>query len=143
RLDQVAQLLDNRFRIPGTEFRFGFDSLLGLVPYVGDVITFGVSGLLILVMGRYGASSKLAFKMIANIWFDGIVGTIPIIGDFFDFGYRANLKNVQLLREHYESGAHSGNVWGILILMFVLLIAAIVLSIFVVWKVMGWLIGMI
>lgn len=141
RLDQVAQLLDNRFRIPGTNFRFGVDSVLGLVPYAGDVITFLISGALIVIMGRYGASTKLALKMIGNIWVDGVIGTIPLLGDLFDFRYKANLKNVQLLKEHYQEGKHGGSAWGVLFLILILLFLLVLLSIVVMWKVLAWVFG--
>lgn len=141
RLDQLAELLDNRFRIPGTRFRFGIDSLLGLVPYLGDIFTFVMSGILIVVMGRHGASGKLAFKMMGNIWLDALVGTIPIIGDLFDFQYKANLRNVQLLREHYEEGRHSGSAWGIIIMIVVSLILLIILSLIIMWKIVAWIFG--
>ena len=138
RLDQVAQLLDNRFRIPGTQMRFGVDSLVGLIPYAGDVITFLISGLLIMIMARYGAGGKLALKMMGNIWLDGVVGTIPILGDLFDFRYRANLRNVQLLKEHYQEGKHAGSAWGILLMLLFVLLVLILLSVIIMWKVLAW-----
>ena len=73
-MDHLADLLDNKFRIPGTDIRFGVDFIIGLVPYAGDVISFGISGLLVLAMSRRGASGMVLVKMIGNILLDGVVG---------------------------------------------------------------------
>jgi hypothetical protein len=39
RLDALATLLDTAFILPGTNVRFGFDALIGLLPGIGDAIT--------------------------------------------------------------------------------------------------------
>ncbi len=133
-LDHSAEFLDNKFRIPGTNIRFGIDALIGLFPYVGDVLTFLFSGFLVIVMARYGISGKLVLKMLGNIWFDGMFGTVPIIGDIFDLRYKANLKNVNLVKEYIAEGKHKGSAWGIILLVLFLLLLMIALSIFVIWK---------
>ena len=137
-LEGMADFLDNRFRIPGTQIRFGADFLVGLIPYVGDVITFFVSGFLVLVMTRYGASGKVLLKMIGNIWLDGMVGTIPFLGDIFDLRYRANMRNLNLLQEHFGEGKHEGSAWGIIFLLILTLLLLVALSIYVVWRVLYW-----
>ena len=139
-LDKTAQLLDNRFRIPGTQIRFGIDSLVGLVPYAGDVITFFISGFLVIAMVRYGAHGKALFKMIGNIWIDGMVGTIPLLGDIFDFRYRANLRNVDLMREHFGEGKHRGSAWPIIMVIVLILLSMVVLSIYVVYRIAYWIV---
>lgn len=140
-LDRTAQLLDNRFRIPGTQIRFGVDSLIGLVPYAGDVITFIISGFLVIAMVRFGAHGKALLKMIGNIWIDGMVGTIPLLGDIFDVRYRANLRNVELMREHFAEGKHRGSAWPIIMAIVCILLLMIVLSIYVVYRVFYWIIS--
>ena len=107
-LDKTADLLDNRFRIPGTDIRFGLDFLIGLIPYIGDVIGLAISGVLLLVMARNGASGMVALKMAGNILLDAMVGVFPLVGDLFDLGYKANRRNVNLLQEHYREGRHQG-----------------------------------
>ena len=139
-LDRTAQLLDNRFRIPGTQIRFGIDSLVGLVPYAGDVITFFISGFLVIAMVRFGAHGKALFKMIGNIWVDGMVGTIPLLGDIFDFRYRANIRNVELMREHFAEGRHRGSAWPIIMAIVLILLLLVVLSIYVVYRVFYWIV---
>ena len=137
-LNTMAEILDNRFRLPGTQFRFGLDGIIGLFPYIGDVATFLVSGYLIIIMVRKGASGMLVLKMILNIFVDGAIGTIPFLGDIFDFRHRANTKNVNLLLEHYGEGKHKGSAWWVIILVILMLIALIVLSVYVIGKVVYW-----
>ena len=104
RLDQLATLLDNQFRVPGTDFRFGLDAIVGLIPYVGDLSGFLVSGLLIRTMAKKGAGVGIIFKMMGNVLLDAAVGLVPLLGDFFDFGFKANRRNVDLLKNYYATG---------------------------------------
>ncbi len=134
-LDRASSFLDNRFRIPGTSIRFGADFLVGLIPYVGDVITFSISGILVVVMAKKGASGKVLFKMLGNIFIDGIFGSIPILGDLFDLGFRANRRNLGLLKEHYVEDKHGGSAWGIVLFILISLFLLILFSVFVAWKV--------
>ncbi|MBK6932952.1 MAG: DUF4112 domain-containing protein [Saprospirales bacterium] len=101
RLEALATLLDNQFRIPGTNVRFGLDGLIGLVPYLGDIAGFAVSGVLFSVMLKRGASPLILMRMMGNLALDAVVGAIPLLGDLFDFGYKANRRNVDLLRRYY------------------------------------------
>lgn len=142
-LDAVSDLLDTRYRIPGTNIRFGADFLLGLIPVAGDTITFGISGLLVLVMARKGASGMVLFKMIGNIVLDAVVGAIPILGDLFDLGYKANRRNLHLLEEHYKEGRHQGSARGAVLLVALVLLGLFVLSIFVIWRIFSELIQLI
>lgn len=142
-LDTVSDLLDTRYRIPGTNIRFGADFLLGLIPGAGDALTFGISGLLVLVMARKGASGLVLFKMIGNIVLDVIVGTIPILGDLFDLGYKANRRNLHLMEEHYKEGRHQGSAWGPVILVALVLLGLFVLTIFVIWRILSELIQLL
>ncbi|MFK8055091.1 MAG: DUF4112 domain-containing protein [Saprospiraceae bacterium] len=112
-VDTVAKLLDSQFKIPGTEFRFGLDAVAGLIPVGGDAVSFLASGALVLTMVRHGASGQLAARMLGNIAIDAIVGSVPFVGDLFDVAFKANVKNVELLKEHYDDGKHSGSGWGI------------------------------
>lgn len=100
-LERLADLMDSRFRIPGTGIRFGFDALLGLVPGIGDGLV-TVPGVYILVRAhRMGAPSLLLAGMALNLAIDLVVGSIPLVGDIFDIGFRANRRNVALLRRHF------------------------------------------
>ncbi|MFZ4863426.1 DUF4112 domain-containing protein [Sphingobacterium sp. Mn56C] len=119
-IQKVSNVMDSKFTIGG--FSFGLDPLLNLIPFVGQVAAFGTSIVLVLVMIRNGASSKLAVKMLLNVMFDALIGAIPIFGQVFDFFYKANKKNVRLLQEHYFEGKHQGSAKGILISLFSVLI---------------------
>jgi hypothetical protein len=96
RLDKLATLLDSRFQIFG--FRFGVDGLLGLIPGVGDAVALALSGYLITEAARAGARKRTLVRMAGNAAIDAAVGSIPVVGDLFDFVFKANKKNIGLLR---------------------------------------------
>jgi hypothetical protein len=99
RLDRLAKLLDSAFLIPGTNIRFGFDALIGLVPVVGDMITTAISSWLIYEANRLGISRFALWRMMGNVAIDGLVGSVPLLGDAFDVAFRANRRNVAILRD--------------------------------------------
>lgn len=114
-VDRVSRLLDSQFKVPGTNFRFGIDPLIGLIPIVGDLSSFAISGSLLIVMARHGASRKLLLLMTGNIVLDAILGSIPFIGEIFDFTFKANQRNINLLKKHYHEGKNQGSGIGIII----------------------------
>ena len=101
-IDQLARLLDAQFAIPGTNLRFGLDSLIGLIPGVGDVITGGLGVYIIHRARQEGAPGLLVLRMIWNLLVDTIIGSIPLVGDIFDFAFRSNMKNARLLQKHLD-----------------------------------------
>jgi hypothetical protein len=129
-VERVAYLLDSQFRLPGTQFRFGLDPLLGLLPIVGDLSTTVVSVALLLTMLRHGASGAVVVRMGLNILLDTVVGAIPLVGNVFDFAYKSNERNVALLRRHYAEGRHPGSGKGLVVL---LLLAFVVVAGLVAW----------
>lgn len=101
----VARLLDEAIPVPGTNYRIGLDSIVGLLPVSGDLVT-GVVGLYIVAeAARVGASRDVLGRMIANLAADVAIGSIPAIGDLFDAAWKANVKNVELFEEHLR-GEH-------------------------------------
>ena len=98
RLDRLAELLDSRFRVPGLGWRFGLDSVVGLIPGVGDLAALGPSAYLVWQARRLGADKRTIAKMAANTGVDFVVGSVPILGDVFDAAYKANLRNIDLLK---------------------------------------------
>lgn len=116
-VERIARLMDSQFRLPGTQFRFGLDPLLGLLPVVGDLSTLAVSGALLMTMMRHGASGSVVVRMAFNILLDTIVGAIPLLGNIFDFAYKSNERNVALLRRHYAEGRHQGSGKGLAFLL--------------------------
>lgn len=140
-LEEVVKVLDDRFRIPGTRIRFGLDVLIGLVPWLGDAVSLAISGMLILVMARHGASGLLVLRMLGNVTIDYLIGAIPLLGDLFDLSYRANRRNLRLLKEHYEEGKHQGSGWWVVGTILLLLGAIIVLSCYLVVQFFKWVLG--
>ncbi len=108
RLEALAQLMDGAFFIPGTKIRVGLDALIGLVPIAGDLISSIVSSYLIWEARQLGASRWVIGRMIANTTIDTVFGAVPIVGDAFDVVFRANLKNLALLRRHLEKRGRLG-----------------------------------
>jgi hypothetical protein len=125
-VEQLSKLMDSRFVIPGTNIRFGVDPILSLLPVFGDLVTFIVSGMLIYTMRNHGASRNVAIKMILNATLDAVMGAIPLVGTIFDVFYKANDRNVKLLKEHYYEGKHQGSGNGLLSLIAVVAIVIVV-----------------
>jgi hypothetical protein len=101
RLDMLATVFDTAFILPGTNIRFGVESLLRLVPGIGDALASALSCYLLIEAHRLGVPKLLFARMVANVLLEGAVGTVPIAGDAFDVYFRANRRNVALLREHF------------------------------------------
>ena len=104
--EYLVTLLDDRFRIPGTDFRFGLDPIIGILfPGIGDAVTgAGSVGLLALALRR-GVPRVVLFRMILNILVDVVAGALPIVGDIFDAAYKSNRRNLELIREHEDPGS--------------------------------------
>ena len=100
RLDAFADLLDARFRVPGTGWRFGLDSIVGLVPGIGDAATAAVALWVLWEGQRLGASRGILARMAGNVLVDAVFGSVPLVGDIFDAGFKCNRRNVALLRRH-------------------------------------------
>jgi hypothetical protein len=101
RLDRLATIFDTAFIVPGTTIRFGVESLLRLVPGIGDAAASALSLYLLYEASRLGVPRLLLARMAANVVLEGMVGTVPFAGDAFDVFFRANRRNVALLREHF------------------------------------------
>lgn len=102
RVHQIARVMDTRFALPGTKLRFGWDSILGLVPGVGDVTTSAVALVIVHHAWRVGAPRPVLVKMLGNITIDLVVGIVPLLGDAFDVAWKANIRNASLLERHLQ-----------------------------------------
>ena len=101
-IEKLADLLDTRWRIPGVGWRFGLDTVVGLVPGVGDTIT-GALGLYIIARShQLGASKLLMARMGWNVLVDSVLGAIPLVGDLFDLANKSNTRNIRLLLRDLE-----------------------------------------
>jgi hypothetical protein len=108
RLNQVrliARMMDDRFRLPGTNIRFGLDLILGLVPGLGDAVTSAISLLIVHHAWASGASKLTLARMLGNVGVDFLIGSVPVVGDRFDFAWKANRRNARLLEAHLNKGS--------------------------------------
>lgn len=135
-LENLSRYLDGLFRIPGTGWRFGLDSIIGLVPNVGDTLTSFASFYILVAGVRYGVPKITLLRMALNIGIDYVVGSIPFIGDAFDFFWKSNQKNMDLIRER-ATGKDKGKtsdylfVGLIIFALIALLIASILVSLYI------------
>jgi hypothetical protein len=102
RLETLAHLMDTAFVIPGINRRVGLDAVIGLVPVIGDVAGMVISSFIVYEARRLGAPRWLLARMGLNVAFDGLIGAVPVAGDLFDAAFKANRRNVRLLRRWME-----------------------------------------
>jgi hypothetical protein len=138
-LEWLTKLMDSQFSIPGTKIRFGLDPIIGLIPGVGDFVSFIISAYMVSILAKNGASGYVLARMTLNIILDGLVGAIPLAGDLFDFGFKANEKNMQLMREHYLEGRHGGSALKVIIPLLLFLIMIIALIGWLSYQLISWL----
>lgn len=135
-LETLSTYLDGLFRVPGTGWRFGLDSLIGLIPNVGDSLTALMSFYILVAGVRYGVPKITLIRMAFNIGLDYLVGTIPFIGDAFDFVWKANKQNMDLIRER-ATGKNVGTigdyifVFAVILILIGILIGSTLLSLFI------------
>ncbi len=128
-IEIVSSFMDNKFRVPGTNFRFGLDPILGFIPFGGSAASFAISAGLLVTMVKHGVSRKVLVLMFLNLALDATLGSIPVIGNIFDFFYKANQRNLNLLKKHYQEGKYTGSGSGIilsLVIGFILLLGLLV-----------------
>ena len=137
-VENLSILLDSKFTFPGTKFKFGIDPLLSLIPGVGDLLSFLVSGGLIVIIARHGVSRKVVVLMTINAFIDAVAGSIPVIGGIFDFFFKANERNVAILRKHYREGKYQGSGKDVILTFVITIFILLTLLIFLVWKLLEW-----
>ena len=127
RIGYVAHALDDLVAIPGTKSRIGLDPIIGLIPFVGDIVTSLVAMWIVLEAARFRLPGIVMVRMILNATFDFVFGLVPFLGDLFDLGFKANTRNLELFHEHaVDPGADTSGSWA-----FVAGIAAIFVA--VIW----------
>ncbi len=112
RLEALARLLDSAVRIPGTNVRVGADAVLNLLPGVGTVTAKGLSAYLIWEARRLGVPMPMLLRMTGNVGLDLVLSAIPVVGWFGDVFFRANQRNIALLREHLDRTPQAGRPLG-------------------------------
>lgn len=131
----MARLLDSALEIPGTTYRIGLDPIVGLVPWLGDLVS-PLFTIAILWLARDLALPRLVqFRMMINAAIDMLIGMVPIAGDLFDFAWKSNEMNMALLERHaYEERRASAGDWLFALATIVALIAIAVLP----FLMLGW-----
>lgn len=98
RLEQVEKLFDRNYSFLGV--RFGYDAMLGLVPILGDTVAAAVAVWILWKAQKLGAPRSLRARMVSNIAVDYVFGAVPVVGTIFDVAFKANTRNVRLLKDH-------------------------------------------
>jgi hypothetical protein len=130
-VEALAWLLDNSIPIPGTGRRIGLDALVGLVPGLGDVLSGGIGLFVVLRGAQLGVPRVVLARMLANVAVDFVIGAIPVIGDAFDLWFKANIRNVALIRRYTtEPAASTAGTWAF---FGGILAAVVIIAVGVVW----------
>ena len=131
-VEAMAWLLDNSIPVPGTGRRFGIDAIVGLVPVVGDIVSAGMGLFVVWRASRIGLPRIVVMRMLSVSAVDFAIGSIPLIGDAFDLWFKANTRNLALLRRHIERPETSTrNDWMVVTGLLAIVVAIV--------AVIGWL----
>jgi Domain of unknown function (DUF4112) len=84
--------------------RFGWSSVIGLIPELGDVIDMLMALSLMRTAGKIegGLPSSVKLKMLLYIILDFVIGLVPFLGDLLDASIKANTWNCRLLEQHLD-----------------------------------------
>jgi hypothetical protein len=135
----LAELLDQRFAIPGTSIRIGLDPILGLVPAVGDLLANLIGSAILFIAAQFNIPKVVLLRMGLNIAVNALIGAIPIFGDIFSIWFRSNVMNVQLL-ERYAADPRRGSTAGDWLFV-IALVAGLLIIIFGILAGVVWLIS--
>ncbi len=142
-IDNISTLLDNKFTIPFTQIKFGIDFLIGLIPTIGDWLSFGISSIIVFAIVRRGVGIGMLLKMMGNITMDATIGSIPILGDIFDLKFKANRRNVEMLKQYYIENPNPPSAKRSFLMVFLMFFAVMIGMLFVVFKLISWMWGLI
>ncbi|MFN0047115.1 MAG: DUF4112 domain-containing protein [Sphingorhabdus sp.] len=102
RVEAMEKLLERAFHIPGTKIPFGLDTVVGLVPVLGDVVTAAMGAYIVWEARNLGMSKWQLIRMAANVGVDTAIGAVPLVGDVFDLVWRSNSKNLRIIKKHLD-----------------------------------------
>ncbi len=102
RIEAMETLLERSFKIPGTNFPVGLDSVAGLVPVVGDLVTAAMGAWIVWEARNVGLPKWKLWRMAGNVAFDTAVGAVPVVGDAFDLVFRSNTRNLRIVKRHLD-----------------------------------------
>ncbi len=127
-LGPLAWLLDSSIRIPGTNFRFGLEPIIGLLPGAGDLASGALGFYLIARALQFRLPWIVVARMIANTLLDLAIGSIPVLGDVFDFAYKSNTRNMRLFHEYAtDPGRSTRGQWAFFLVLAGVFVAALLL----------------
>jgi hypothetical protein len=132
KLRSLQWLLDNAYRVPGTNIRFGWDPLIGMIPWVGDVITALFACAIIVQAHHMRVPRVVQLRMVINVLIDILIGVVPVFGDVADVFWKSNTRNFALLERHAASVAPASTgdwifVTGVVALVVLVAIAPLVM----------------
>ena len=126
-LRKWSVLLDSAFRVPGTNFTFGLDPILGLIPGIGDLTTPFFAVLLLVHAVRFRIPRVVQLRMLINAVIDLVIGFVPVVGDLFDIGWKANVWNLALLERYARPGSKASRGDWVFVTVVIGLLAAVAL----------------
>ena len=111
RIRKLAWLVDAAFHVPGTRFRFGLNSLIGLAPGAGDAVLGLISLYIVQQAHAMGLPPRKIARMVANVAIEVAAGSVPVVGDLFDMALKANLRNIRIIEDHLGVAGRSARRW--------------------------------
>jgi hypothetical protein len=112
----ISKVMDTAFTLPGTNFKFGVDAVVGLIPVVGDVVGGVIGTYIIFVAAKMGVPKPVLTRMLMNVGADAVAGAVPVVGDALDAAWRANAMNVRLLEQSLaEPRAARRQSWALML----------------------------
>lgn len=130
-LDVMSDLMDSRFRIPGTKIRFGLDALIGLIPGLGDIVSYAMGSALIIGMVRQGATVNMVMRMLWNLGLDTLIGIFPVLGDVFDVWFKSNRRNYHIFRDYVTDKKEVRSIWPVLLMVIIGIIGILILLLYI------------
>ena len=132
----IALFMDNLIRVPGTQFRFGLDPIIGLIPGIGDTGAAMVSAMALIQAARLGLPKIILARMAANILVNEVIGVVPVIGDAFSFWFKSNARNYELIKKFSTGARRTARrsdwvfVIGVLVALVLIVCTGIAISLF-------------
>lgn len=102
RVEMMEQLLERSFRIPGVNYAIGLDSIVGLVPVIGDFVTAAMGAYIVWEGRNLGMPKWKLWRMAGNVAVDSLLGSVPVAGDAFDLLFRSNTYNLRIIKKHLD-----------------------------------------
>lgn len=118
---KLVKLMESSIKIPFINKTIGLEPIIGMVPVVGNFVSFGITAWVMVALLRNNASGKVIAKMILNIVIDFLITSVPVLGNILDFFFKANQRNLELALDHYRYGKNQGSALAVIIPVILLL----------------------